>query len=171
MVEEKSKVDVHTNLDSETDEEPPGLISNIEEHISDSSDDEDDPDCANGSEDETSEEEFPHQPAEAAPAPTSGKRSSAHMDTTPKVVKRRKNRRNTSHASKLECLDVQEIKECLETKGCSCGADCLKKLKTHGVRAVRAIEKLRLQRFQGKFSGDMENVHHHFSHPRGEINS
>jgi len=166
MVEAKGKVDMQTNPDSETEEEPPGLLP--EGHITDDSDDEDYiDDCANDDEDETGEEECTAKRSKAAPAPTSCKRSGAHLDPTPKVVKRRKNRRNTSHASKLECLDIQEIKHCLETKGCSCGEDCLKKLSKHGARAVRAIEKLRLQRFQGKYSVDMQNAHHHFSHTPG----
>ena len=167
MAEATSKADMGKNLDRDTDEEPPGLIDTDEEYLT--SEDEDfQPNCEEDS-DETSEEEIPVEIAKAAPAQTSGiKRTGSHLDaTTPKVVKRRKNYRNTSHASKLECLDVDEIKHCLETKGCSCGNDCLKKLCKHGARAVRAIEKLRLQRFQGKMSRDMQNAHHHFSRTPG----
>ena len=169
MVEAKSKVDMPTNLDSdsETEEEPPGLMAHDE--MTDDSDDEDfAPNCVNGSDDE---DEIPGEHSKAAPARTSGKRSGSHLDTTRKVVKRRKNQRNTSHASKLECLDVQEIKHCLETKGCSCGEDCLKKLRNHGARAVRAIEKLRLQRFQGKDRATCKTLTTTFPTPRGEDNS
>ena len=163
MVEAKSKVDMPTNLDSDSDEEPLGLMSHDE-----MTDDSDDKDFVNCSDDDTSEEEISGEHSKAAPARTSGKRSGSHLDVTRKVVKRRKNQRNTSHASKLECLDVQEIKHCLETKGYSCGEDCLKKLCKHGAHAVRAIEKLRLQRFQpGYRSSDMQNAHHHFSHTPG----
>ena len=167
MVEEESKADMATNLlESDTEEEPPGLISHDE--ASDSSDDSDfSPDCENDS-DETSEEELDAEHAKAAPARRTGtKRSGAPLDVRPKVRVRRKNQRNTSHASKLECIDVQDIKHCLETKGCSCGKDCLKKLRQHGARGVRALEKLRLQRFQGKYAFDMQNAHHHFSHTPG----
>ena len=159
MADATSKAGMATNLDNDTDEEPPGLLSSGEE--SQTSDDEDFvPNCEEES-DVTSEEPIPVAKPKAAPALTSGhKRTASHLDAPmPKVAKRRKNKRNTSHVSKQECLDVQEIKHDLETKGCSCGEDCLKKLCKHGARAVRAIEKLRLQRFQGKKSRDMQNAH------------
>ena len=174
MVEE-SKASKDTNLGSDTEEEPPGLIDTDDEASEDSDDSDFAPNCENNN-DETSEEELDAEHAKAAAARRTGtKRSGAPLDSRPKVRVRRKNQRNTSHASKLECIDVQNIKHCLETKGCSCGQDCLKKLRKHGGRAVRALEKLRLQRFQGKIV-----VRHGkrspplFPHPgvtRGENNS
>ena len=163
MVEEKSKADMSTNLDSNNVKEPLGRMSHNEK--TDLSDDDDiDPNYKKESEDETSEEETPGEYAKATAARTTGtKRSGSHLDVTRKVAKRRKNQRNTSHASKLECIDVQEIKHCLENKGCSCGKKCLKKLCKHGARAVRSLEKLRLQRFQGNKFRDIQNAHHHFS--------
>ena len=166
MVEEASKAGMATNRDSETEEEPPGLVS--ESEASDSSDDSDFEDNGEKDSESESEEECDGTHAKAAPARKKGnKRSGSPLVALPKVRVKRKNQRNTSHASKLECIDVQEIKHCLQTKGCSCGKDCLKKLRQHGARAVRALEKLRLQRFQGKYAFDMQNAHHHFSHTPG----
>ena len=167
MVEKESKAGMTTNLGSDTEEEPPGLISSDEEG-EDSSDSEFAPNCEDSS-DETSEEEFDAEHAKAAPERRRGtKRSGAPLDSRPKVRVRRKNQRNTSHASKLECIDVQNIKHCLETKGCSCGQDCLKKLSKHGAKAVRALEKLRLQRFQGKIVATWKTLTTTFPTPRGD---
>lgn len=80
---------------------------------------------------------------------TPGKRKSPDLVATPNAVKRSKKQRNTSQAFKLQCIDIQEIKACLDTKGCTCGEKCFKKLQQHQNRAVRAIENLRLQRFAG----------------------
>ena len=102
---------------------------------------------------------------------TGRKRGTQHLHGATNVRKRSKKGHNTSHAAKEQCVDIQEIKECLNTKDCHCDKQCLQKLKHHKSRAIRAIEKLRLQRFSGKLVLPLQLLTYRFPHPGVKNNS
>ena len=103
-----------------------------------------------GSTSETEEEDLLTTKFTVSASTVSSKRDCSHLHCTSKVHKRRKHHRNTSHVAKVECMDVQEIKKCLQCKRCTCGQKCMHKLSAYKQRAVAVIEKMRRQRFAGK---------------------
>lgn len=133
-------------------EDIPGLCDESSDD-SDSDSDYEEPEaktCKKGDSSDTEEEDLGATASHARAAPTPSKRDNVHLKKASNVHKRSRLRRNTTHAAKLECVDVQEIKKCLSTQKCSCGENCFAKLQAYKNRAVLAIEKLRLQRFSGK---------------------
>lgn len=121
--------------------------------------------CTKDNSSETEEEDFSAGDSKASAQRSQSKRRSIHLDSTLTVSKKSRKSRNTSHASKIECVDIQEIKQCLSTKKCNCGDKCLQKLKTFKARAVRAIEKIRLQRFSGNLVSPCKSLFPNTSHP------
>ena len=159
------------DLDPDDEVSLPNLCnySSSEESDSDSSDSEYDEKVETCNSETEEEDVSAYASATAAAAPLSQKkRNNEHLEDTQNTPKRARTQRNKSHACKLECLDVQEIKTLLFSKKCSCEQNCFEKLKAYKERAVRAIEKIRLQRFSGKL---VRHVHSHISHPGVENNS
>lgn len=60
-----------------------------------------------------------------------------------------KKARNTTYASKIECLDSTEIREFVLNPPPCCKKKCLTKLKIFTDRAIKAINDIRVSRFQG----------------------
>ena len=161
---------MNTHHGTTSEEDVPGLLS--DDHVTD---DEDDANilqkCTKDMSGETSEEDLAANAFNAALALTSSKRTSSYLKSTPDLAKRSKKDHNITHASKLQCMDIQEIKECLASKGCACGEACFGRLKGFGTRAVRAIENLRLQRFAGKLAHPSQTLTTTFPHPGVKIYS
>lgn len=60
-----------------------------------------------------------------------------------------KKARNTTHASKVQCLDHTEIRDFVRRPPCCCKKKCLQKLKIFADRAEKAVNQIRVSRFNG----------------------
>lgn len=60
-----------------------------------------------------------------------------------------KKARNTTYASKIECLDGAEIREFVRNPPPCCQKKCLSKLAIFADRAVKAVNDIRVARFKG----------------------
>ena len=157
--------------DSDTDlsdsESCPGLV----DESYDSSDDEGtplDPEiCRQNGGSTTEEEDITASACASAAACTPQKRTGDEIDLGPIVQQPPRKRRAVTHASKLECVDVQAIRACLNIKKCGCSNNCMEKLKSYKERAVEAIENIRLQRFSGNKLFPMSKLAPKFRPPRG----
>ena len=143
----------------------PGLI----DESYDSSDEERtpiDPECCSQNGDsETEDEDIAVSASSSAAAYVPPKRTGDDMDMTPIVEQPPRKRRAVTHASKVECVDVQAIRACLNTQKCGCSKNCMQKLKSYQERAVEAIEKIRLQRFSGKIYSPYTRSNQSSAHP------
>ena len=84
---------------------------------------------------------------------SSRKRTNKDFGISKAKNKRGKMNRNTTHASKINCCDVEVIKNWLCKKGKECcGQNCLHKLKSLGEEAITMVAELRHRRFAGPFS-------------------
>lgn len=84
--------------------------------------------------------------------PARSHRSTKRQTSAKKCTSKNIVARNTTFASKLQCLDVDAIKEFLATADCGCAQKCIRKLnqfKNEG--AVDAVYALREARFSGTF--------------------
>ena len=66
-------------------------------------------------------------------------------------TKRKRVKRNTSFASKLQCFDLKECEIFLKTCRCPCENECLRKLYEHKDKGVDVIYNLRHERFARTF--------------------
>ena len=114
---------------------------------------------------ETDEEDIAASASESAAASVPPKRTGDEMDMTPIVEQPPRKRRAVTHASKVECVDVQAIRACLNTQKCGCSKNCMQKLKSYQERAVEAIEKIRLQRFSGNIYSPYTRSNQSSAHP------
>lgn len=147
---------VHTDDEKDTDGDfpdddcCPGLIEE-----SDDSDDEEPElppqNCNTNDGSETEDEDIGASASASAGSAVQTKRTSDQLDISPNVDAPARKRRAMTHASKVECVDLQEIKACLNTQKCGCSKECMQKFKDYKERAVEAVEQLRLQRFAGNF--------------------
>ena len=156
-----------TDQDTSDDESMPGLVDTDNE-FSDSDDELEHAaaqTCTKSGSDDTEEENAVNATATAAASTSFSKRDAEHLQHSQNIRKRSKMNRNTCHAEKLQCLDVQEIRTFLRSQKCGCKKQCLRKLNAYKERAVQAIEKLRLQRFKGKFCSPCKTCTTKFSHP------
>ena len=79
------------------------------------------------------------------------KRKNCKTKRKTRKSKRAKKGRNTTHASKVRCCDVEEVKKWICTNNFKCCAKkCLSKLKEHQDDAVNAVAELRHRRFAGQ---------------------
>ena len=67
-----------------------------------------------------------------------------------RVTRRLTMQRNTSHASKIECCDSEEIKNFLRSDIKCCEKQCFVRMRTHKTDALVALAELRHRRFAGK---------------------
>lgn len=158
-----------TDQDTSDDESPPGLLDSDHEASCSDTDDEVEhaaaETCTKSTSDDTEEEPAVDATATAADSTSFSKRGAEHLQHSQNIRKRSKMDRNTCHAAKLQCLDVQEIRTFLSSEICGCEEQCLRKLNAYKERAVQAIEKLRLQRFKGKLCSPCKTCTTKISHP------
>lgn len=121
--------------------------------------------CSQTGGSETEDEDIAVSASASAAAYVPPKRTGDEMDMTPIVEQPPRKRRAVTHASKVECVDVQAIRTCLNTQKCGCSKNCMQKLKNYQERSVEAIEKIRLQRFSGKIYSPCARSHQSSSHP------
>lgn len=81
---------------------------------------------------------------------SSHKRTNEHFGNSTDKNKRGKMSRNTTHASKINCCDVEVIKNWLCKKGKECcRQNCFQKLQSLGEQAITMVAELRHRRFAG----------------------
>jgi len=141
-------------------------VSSTDEYVSNSqsnteTEEEDSPvkqhvQTSHGGEDSTTEEEIDAYMTSKSVRSKNSKRTNKHLATTPRMPKKAKMARNKSHASKVECCDVQEIKKCLCSHKACCRKKCLRKLKDLEDRGILALSKIRHQRFAGPLNVSMK---------------
>ena len=84
------------------------------------------------------------------PGSSSRKRTNEHFGNSTDKNKRGKMSRNTTHASKINCCDVEVIKNWLCKKGKECcRQNCFQKLQSLGEQAITMVAELRHRRFAG----------------------
>ena len=69
-----------------------------------------------------------------------------------KCTKKSKQGRNTTRASKIQCLDIAEIREFVICPPPCCNNKCLQKLKIFKDRAVKVVNDIRVARFHGSLT-------------------
>lgn len=82
---------------------------------------------------------------------SSRKRTNKHLGNTSRKYKRGKMNRNYSHASKINCCDVEVIKRWLCPEKECCKNKCFEKLQKMGEDGIAMVADLRHRRFAGPF--------------------
>ena len=141
----------HTSImadDTTSEEEIPGL-------------------CEHSSTDDSSDDENYVQPVRRKRKRKRRKRLSkrckAKTKAKPKTSAKRKGRqpvaRNTTYASKQKCLDLDAVREFIETGDCGCPDKCITKLKDLADEgAVDVVYSLRKQRFAGTYRAHITSI-------------
>ena len=152
--------------DSDLSDNDPGLLDESYDSNNEERTPIDPETCRQNDDSETEDEDIAASASASAAAAVPHKRTGDEMDMTPIVQQPPRKRRAVTHASKVECVDVQAIRACLNTQKCGCPNNCMQKLKTYQERAVEAIEKIRLQRFSGNTFPPCARSHYSSAHPR-----
>ena len=101
------------------------------------------------------------------------KRKNPHQNKSRKAMKkqmsRQKRSRNHTHAKKMQCCDIHEIKKFVHNPPGCCAQNCLTKFAAFKQRAITAVSELRHNRFARKLQDSWSTplTLNWFSTPRG----